>query len=82
MDDIASVKLKKEEKLKAPKYILCQKGSKKDVLTGTDNSRAKIVNAAKILDDERILTCSADNSFVYHVTPCYGSYVKHRRTIG
>ena len=45
MNDINSVKLKKEEHFVVKNYILSQKGSKKDVLTGTHNERAKVISA-------------------------------------
>ena len=76
MNDINSVKLKKEEHFNVKKCILCQKGSKKDVLTGTDNGRAKVISAVKILDNQKILNCSTRNSFVYHLHPRYSSYLR------
>ena len=37
---------------------------------------AKFIGAAKTLDDQRILNRSIRNGFVYHLCPCYFSYVR------
>ena len=77
MNDINSVKLKNKDHFNVKKCVLCQKGSKKnDVLIGTENRRAKVISAAKTLDNRRILNRSVHNSFLYHLHPCYSSYVR------
>ena len=70
MNVINSVKLNKEGHFDAKKCVLCQKDSNKDVLTRTDNGRAKVISGAKTLGDERILNRSTHNSFIYHLHPC------------
>ena len=75
MDGIASVKLKKEDVTNLHKCIVFQKVGKKNILTGTVNGRSKIINAAKKLGDNGVLTY-AENSFLYHVHPCYSNYIK------
>ena len=67
MNGIISGKFKKEEHFLIKKCLLCQKGSKKDLLTGTDTGRAKVISAEKTLDDQQILNNSTRNSFVYHI---------------
>ena len=37
---------------------------------------AKFISAAKTLGDQRIFNRSIHNGFVYHLCPCYFSYVR------
>ena len=93
MDGIASVKLKKEDTTNIHKCIVCKKGGskggkksgkksgKKGSLTGTDNGRSKIISAATKLGDKRVLAL-AEESFVYHLHPCYSKYIKKGERAG
>lgn len=42
------------------KGVLCQKDNEKKNVSGTVNGKTKLINSAKILDDQGILTCPAD----------------------
>ena len=69
------MKLKKEDVTNFHKCIVCQKAGKKNNLTETVNGQSKIINATKKLGDNCALTY-AENSFLYHVHPCYSNYMK------
>ena len=68
------------------KGVLCQKDNEKKNVSGTVNGKTKLINSAKILDDQGILTCPADAlpQCLYQIwRPSGGERCgQYRRTIG
>ena len=67
---------KKRNKANISRCIICQKDTRTESLTSTENGKSNILSASKLLKDDLLAALDAEevNSIQYYLKACYKSY--------